>query len=116
MKTLEAKIVDATHLELSQPLDGAPGQRLALQVPEERPETRAIRGRRLREREDAWCRSHPEALHRYAGEWVVVEGEGVLVHGIDPVLLVAKARQLGVRSPYIFFVESSQPDVVRLGL
>ncbi len=71
---------------------GTAGQRLALQVPEEspvaEPETRAIRGRRLREREDAWweredawCRSHFEDLNRYAGQWVVVEGEGVLVHG-----------------------------------
>jgi hypothetical protein len=26
MQTISAKILDATHLELSQPLDGAPGQ------------------------------------------------------------------------------------------
>jgi len=116
MKTLEAKIVDANHLELSQPLDGPPGQRLALQVAEERPDARAVRGQRLREREDAWCHSHPEDLHRYVGEWIVVEGEGVLVHGKDPVRLVAEARRLGVRSPYIFFVEGTEPDVVRLGL
>jgi len=116
MKTLEAKIVDATHLELSQPLDGSPGQRVALQVPEEKGETNAIPGRRLRELEDDWCQSHPEALHRYVGEWVVIEGEGILVHGKDPLRLVAEARRMGVRSPYIFFVEGSQPDVIRLGL
>ncbi len=120
MKTLEAKIVDSTHLELNRPLRGSPGRRLAVMVADERaapePESRAIQGQRLREREDAWCRSHPEALLRYAGQWVVVEGEAVLAHGRDPVGLVGEARQLGVQTPYVFFVEDPQPDVVHLGL
>ena len=76
----------------------------------------AVRGRRLREREDAWCRSHPEVLRRFAGQWLVLEGEEIVAHGTDPAQLVEKARANGVRIPYVFYVEPLRPDVVRMGL
>jgi hypothetical protein len=54
-------------------------------------------------------------LQRYADQWVIVEGEAIVVHGRDPVSLVAQARECGVEIPYIFFVEAPQPGVVKLG-
>jgi hypothetical protein len=75
----------------------------------------AVRGRQLREQEDAWCQSHPDILRSYAGQWIVVEGEGILVHGNDPAELVKEARCLGVRSPYIFRVDDTPPGVIRMG-
>ena len=126
MKAVTAKIVDETHLEVSQPLPGDPGLSIEILIPdgnsapESSPlpggEERAVQGRRLREREDAWCRSHPEILRSFAGQWLVVEGEEVIAHGQDPAQLVAEARAKGVRIPYVFYVEASRPNVARLGL
>lgn len=70
----------------------------------------------LRQREDAWCRTHPEALLPYAGQWVVLEGEEIVAHGDDPVPLVQRARARGIPSPYVFYVESPQPGVFKIGL
>ncbi len=139
MKTLDAKILDATHLELRQPLHGSPGGRVEIlisdagsspaprttpvptsapseQVPDRSSPGRPIQGKRLREREDAWCRSHPELLRRFAGQWLVVEGEEIVVHGRDPAQLVEQARAKGVRIPFVFYVETPRPGVVRMGL
>ena len=120
MKTLEAKVVDATHLELSRPITESAGRRVEVRLSDPlsdpTPEERAVQGRRIREREDAWCRTHPEALRGHTGQWVVVEGEAIVAHGSDPARLVSEARQRGIRSPYVFFVEESDSDFVRLGL
>lgn len=129
MKSIEARVLDATHLELQQPLPEAAGRQVeilvsepvaprAVSISEAEPESdlRTRLGRQLREREDAWCRSHPEVLRRFAGEWVVVEGESVVAHGKEPRRVVAQARAQGIRIPYVFFVEEPRPDVVKLGL
>lgn len=73
-------------------------------------------GTRLREREDAWCRSHPDILRRFAGQWLVLEGEEIMAHGQDPAQLVKEARAKGVRIPYVFYVETPHPGVVKMGL
>lgn len=125
MKAVTAKILDETHLEVSQPLTGSPGRSIEIFLPDgdsapdrsrPRGEEQAVQGRRLREREEAWCRSHPEILRRFAGQWLVVEGEEIIAHGKDPAGLVEEARAQGVRIPYVFYVEAPRPGVARLGL
>ena len=71
-----------------------------------------------REVEHAWRRSHSELLQdRYAGDWLVVEGEEIVAHGRDAIEVVREARSKGVAVPYLFFVESCrQAGVVRMGL
>ena len=124
MKTVHAKILDETHLELSQPLPATREGRIEIRISdvgggdeEPGPNTEtAVPGQRLRGREDAWCRSHPEILRRYAGQWLVVEGEKVVAHGDDPAQLVKQARAQGVSIPYVFYVDPPRDGVVRLGL
>lgn len=69
-----------------------------------------------RSQELDWCRTHTEVLRQFAGQWVVLEGEKIVVHGSDPLQVVAEARAKGIRVPYIFFVEDADKKVVRMGL
>ncbi len=55
-------------------------------------------------------------LHTYTGEWVAMQGNRVVSHGFDPVRVAAEARERGVRVPYLFRVQESDEDVVRIGL
>lgn len=71
---------------------------------------------RLRSRELAWRRAHEDVLRRLAGDWVIVEGEELIAHGPDPVRLVADAKARGIQIPYVFFVEASGGDIVKMGL
>jgi hypothetical protein len=59
-------------------------------------------GHRTRELE--WRRTHREVLCNFAGQWVVLEGEGIVTHGKDPQQVVVEARAKGIRVPYIFYV------------
>lgn len=124
MKTIAAKVLDSTHLELDEPLDLRPGAQVAVAVSESARETigstpsrsQSLTAIPFRRSEHDWRRSHGDLLRRYAGHWVVLEGEEIVSHGDDPVELVATARTRGIRSPYLFFVEPRQPGVVRIGL
>lgn len=126
MKTIQAKMLDATHLELRQPLSATQAERIEVVISEDDDEPcgeqrtagrRTVAGTRLREREDAWCRAHPEVLKRHAGQWLVVEGEELVAHGEDPASVVRRARDRGVVAiPYVFFVEPPRRGVVKLGL
>ena len=69
-----------------------------------------------REKEQAWRRAHQETLRALAGQWVVLEGDGLVAHGQDPASVVAQARARGVQVPYVFFVEALAQDVVTIGL
>ncbi len=71
---------------------------------------------RSRQREQEWCRTHLELLHSYTGQWVVLEGEEIVAHGSDVTRLVKQARNRGIQSPYVFFVEPYDPGVAKLGL
>jgi hypothetical protein len=42
MRLISAKILDATHLELSQPLDGMPGEVIQISLPSESDEEMAL--------------------------------------------------------------------------
>ena len=69
-----------------------------------------------RSRELAWREANRDDLQAFAGEWVVLEGEQIIAHGLDPPELVADARRSGVLVPYVFFVDRPQIDVVKIGL
>jgi len=69
-----------------------------------------------RTRELEWRGTQAEALRGFSGEWVVLEGEQVLAHGSDPVLVVTQARALGIQMPYVFFVEPLGEKIAKMGL
>jgi hypothetical protein len=134
MRMVAARVLDATHLELTEPIFSRPGQYIEISVPKGRGEPRSdsVRKKRRdaastedsapalsaphREREQAWCRHHEEELEAYVGQWIVLEGEEIMAHGDEPVRVVDQAREKGVEIPYIFYVEEFKPDVVKMGL
>jgi len=119
MKVIAATVLDPIHLELTEPLELRSGARVAVAIHEDvttltAPSTGPTepdasihprRQLRFRERENEWRRTHGDVLRAYAGQWLVLEGEQIVAHGDDPVPLVARAREHGIRSPYVFYVE-----------
>lgn len=70
-----------------------------------------------RDCELAWRHSHRDELQRrFAGEWVVLEGEEVVAHSGDAAQAMEQARAKGVVVPFVFYVDSPQPDTVHIGL
>ncbi len=123
MKVIVARVLDSTHLELTEPLAVPSGARVEVAVSGgEDPITTATdepaeaRPLQFRRREDDWCRTHGDDLLAYAGQWIVLEGEEIIAHGGDPTELVRQARARGIASPYLFYVEPSRPGVVKIGL
>ena len=70
----------------------------------------------FRERELEWRQSHREELQAFANQWVALEGDEIIAHDRDPVRVFERTKQRGIRSPYIFYVESADENVVRIGL
>jgi hypothetical protein len=124
MEAIEATVIDPKHLELKKPLALRSGARVSVVVSEEVDEAETARLEATgepgpmshRQREQAWRQTHDDILRGYAGQWLVLEGEEVIAHGDDPADLVSQARERGISSPYVFFVEPVEPDVVRIGL
>ncbi|MCP4657937.1 MAG: hypothetical protein GY856_21220 [bacterium] len=134
MRTVAARVLDATHLELTEPIPSRPGQYIEISIPKGRKEPRpnSVKEKRRdaastedpapalsaphRERELAWCRHHEEELDAYLGQWVVLEGEEIMAHGQNAAIVVEQARERGIEIPYIFYVEEFKPDVVKMGL
>jgi len=70
-----------------------------------------------RERELAWRRAHREELQeRFAGQWVVLEGEKVVAASPNAAEAAEQARTQGVSVPFIFYVDEARPGVVDLGM
>lgn len=70
-----------------------------------------------RDRELAWRHAHRDELQRrFAGEWVVIEGEEVMAHSGDAARAMEQARAKGVAVPFVFYVDPPQPNVVHIGL
>lgn len=68
-----------------------------------------------RKKEVAWREAQREMLQkRYAGQWVVLEGEEIISHGPDAATVVAEARRQGIHVPYLFKVETDLPPGVSL--
>lgn len=56
-----------------------------------------------REREMQWITEHG---HEYAGQYVALDGERLIAHGMDGRSVLAAARQAGVKHPLISRIES----------
>lgn len=70
----------------------------------------------FRSQELEWRRTHKDELRRFANEWVALEGDQIVAHGQDPLQVVQEARARGIQTPYVFCVEPSGEDVVKMGL
>lgn len=70
----------------------------------------------FRSQELEWRCTHKDEMRRFANEWVALEGEEIVAHGQDPLQVVQEARGRGVQTPYVFYVEPSGEDVVKMGL
>ena len=62
-----------------------------------------------------WVDAHAEDLAALAGEWVAVDGSGIVVHGKDYMQTRAAAIAQGVRVPFIFRVPEVE-DSIFMGL
>lgn len=69
-----------------------------------------------RSREIEWQQTHSEELKQLAGQWVVLEGTEIVSHGSDSVQVVEDARVRGIAVLYVFFVDDTPEDVIRMGL
>ena len=70
----------------------------------------------LRERELEWRRTHGETLRHFENEWVVLEVDEVVAHGVDAAKVIEEARVKGIKRPYVFFVEPKNENVITIGL
>ena len=75
---------------------------------------RSAQGRRHTETE--WRRTHGQVLRAYSGEWVVLEGQRLVVHAATLEDAVRQARAAGVAVPYVFRVDDDGQDLARIGL
>ena len=55
-----------------------------------------------RTHELAWLSQH---RREYQGEWVVLDGDRLIGHGVDPAPLVEQARSEGVERPLVTRIE-----------
>jgi hypothetical protein len=54
------------------------------------------------EREHAWVERNRD---EYLNQWVALDGDRLLAHGLDPRTVYLSAREVGVRAPYLTRVE-----------
>jgi len=60
----------------------------------------------LRHDEIEWMESHREELARYHGQWVAIEGAGIIAHGPSEVDVDRAARAKGIKIPFTIRVRS----------
>jgi len=92
------------------------GQRILQEVINARRDAARPPTHRLRDRELEWRRTHARELRQYENQWVALEGEEIIAHAPDAAQAIRQAKTRGVRTPYVFFVESESDDSVRIGL
>ena len=103
MATLEQIINEARALspgerrKLRQALDG--------ELEQPTPTQSSTPSYRTYERENAWLDAHRD---EYLGQWVVVEGDGLVAHGTNPQEVYLAARDSGVEVPYLVRVENRE--------
>ncbi|HEY6418511.1 MAG TPA: DUF5678 domain-containing protein [Candidatus Binataceae bacterium] len=72
------------------------------------PKIEQLRRSSVRVREMNFYRGHPDRFAEFVGEWVALEGETIVAHGNDPADVVEKAREKGIKIPFLLRVESKQ--------
>ena len=102
-KQLDA-IYDSGVLRPLEPLPFADQQRLHVTVTDETGDKKAFD---RRDREFLWLDRHSGD---YAGEWVALDGERLLAHGIDGRAVTQQAWEQGVKDPFVAKV----PDAAEL--
>ena len=65
-----------------------------------------------RETEIAWVASHSEELAQFEGQWIVVDGQRVVVNGYDFAEVTKDARSKGIEIPYVIKVEIGEVEPV----
>lgn len=65
--------------------------------------TNGVEPNKLRIREREWIEEHRA---EFAGEWVALDGDTLLSHGLDGRQVYADARAKGVRVPFVVHLES----------
>ncbi len=63
-----------------------------------------------------WRQANRNLLRSYAGQWVVLEGQRIVAAGPSLAEAVKRARENGVAVPYVFRVDESDQDVIRIGI
>ncbi len=71
---------------------------------------------KLRSKEIAWRAHHGEELKRLAGQWVALEGNYLVAHDPDVANVIRSARSRGIAVPYVFYVDESPSDVIKIGI
>ncbi len=61
-----------------------------------------------RETEIAWVASHSKELAKFQGQWIVVDGQRVVVNGYDFAEVTKEARSNGVEIPYVIKIETGE--------
>lgn len=62
-----------------------------------------------RQRELQWLKLNRQALLPFVGQWVAIEGNEVIAHGLKLPEVVKEAKGKGVRSPFVQRVEPERP-------
>jgi hypothetical protein len=57
----------------------------------------------------AWIDDHRT---EYVGQWVAMEGDHLVAHGVDARLVAERARSLGVRVPFMHHVDEKKAGAV----
>ena len=55
-----------------------------------------------RTKEIDWITQH---RHQYVGQWVVLDGDRLISHGLDPRPLVEQARSEGIERPLVIRIQ-----------
>lgn len=56
---------------------------------------------RTKEQERAWIEVHRD---EYLGQWVALDGDNLIAHGVDPRGVYEEARAQGITAPYLVHV------------
>jgi hypothetical protein len=64
------------------------------------------------QRPDVECRAERQWLkehgRQYAGQWVALDGERLIAHGVDAREVFAAVREAGLRSPFVTRVDAPE--------
>jgi hypothetical protein len=60
--------------------------------------------KRHRQEESEWMATHQEELNSHRGEWVVIEGRGIVAAAADHDTAWRQAKALGIEVPLLFQV------------
>lgn len=79
-------------------------QEVLTQAKAQAPRPSTVLGSRLREREVEWFVSHRGELQQYQNEWVAIEGNRIVAHGVSEVEVDRQARSQGIASPLVIYI------------